>query len=177
MVIYTSSQIHSSRGACIPKYCCNSCTFVSARETLTKKVSFLGNVSSPPRLVGGVTFANPLDSVTNVDNALAVAIDPPVGGKLQIFASLGPSGCKSQSGFHLTEGLHAPFSGKAYSHQIPLDPDQVCKSHHSEGLAGGPNFSSSKKAVEKVPKPSSLGFYNRLFLVPKPNKRFWISVS
>ena len=31
----------------------------------------------------------------------------------------------------------------------------------------------AKQAIKRVHNPSSLGFYNRLFLVPKPNNRWW----
>ena len=122
--------------------------FMSTRETLAMEVSSLGNVSR------GVSFAYPLDC-ENVDTAQAVVI----------------AGCKSQGGFHLTEQLHAPFSGKMSSHQRPLNPEWVSKPCQTGVLARGPSVSSSDTGGRKGMEPLLLGFYNRCFLVPKPNNR------
>ena len=71
---------------------------------------------------------------------------------------MGRSGFKSKSSHHTQRGLHPPLS-------VQTEPNQA---HLLEALYQLVN----KNVMEPVANQNSLGFYNRLFLVPKPNNRW-----
>ena len=138
-----------------------------------KEASLLGNASFLPKHVGGVSSVKQSASVTNVSDAPAVVTSPPVGGRLQVFwqtwASMGASPWVVSI---LKDGYTLPFQTKP-----PLTREPLILSHYATSVRQNRLQESvwsllAKQAVERVHNPSSLGFYNRLFLVPKPNNRW-----
>ena len=89
-----------------------------------------------------------------------------------VLGEMGNPGFKSKSGKHSEGGLHAPLPV-----QTPLDKVTDCNKQLPQSkqtilLLEALCQLINKNAVKPVENPNSLGFYNRLFLVPKPNNRW-----
>ena len=104
-------------------------------------------------------------------NSVQLAVEnPPVGGRLQLFWQVWLSlGANPRVVSILKEGYSLPFKIRP-----PLSRSPVIVSHYSDPVKNKHLKESLqalilKQAVEQVMVPSSLAFYNRLFLVPKPN--------
>ena len=108
----------------------------------------------------GVSYVNQLSSVQNVTNVPPVVPNLPVGARLHQFwekwAALGVSTSSPQRRLHIS---------------LPV-PAQSDKKSHNNKLLEALHQLLDKYAVELVQNPQSLGFYNQLFLVPKPNNRW-----
>ena len=74
-------------------------------------------------------------------------------------------GCKSSGGVHFKGGLHPTFQNEASSYQV-ANPTK------NRFLKNALINLKEKLVVETVVVRSSLDFYNRLFLVPKPNNKW-----
>ena len=85
-----------------------------------------------------------------------------------LLANLAGSGCRSESGSNPERGLYPPLSDPAKTHSYKL----LCQSPQEPLPAGGITSAYRKNAVELVQNQTSLGFFNRLFLVPKPNNKW-----
>ena len=114
--------------------------------------------------VGHLSYAN---TVTNVPT---VVINPPVGERLHQFWEKWESlGSSPKVVTTLREGYTLPFRFRPNLTRSPtvisnyVNP--LRQSHLLEALYQLVN----KNAVEPVTNQNSLGFYNQLFLVPKPN--------
>ena len=114
-----------------------------------------------------------LSSVNLVTNAQHAVIDPPVGARLQQcwqrWETLG-SGPKVVT--TLREGYTLQFRFRPH---LTRSPTVISNYHNSakQSFLLEPLYQLiNKNAVEPVENPNSSGFYNRLFLVPKPNNRW-----
>ena len=56
--------------------------------------------------------------------------------------------------------------------RTPVVVSGYVASHRSQALSEALQALTQKNAIEKVHSQTSLGFYNRLFLVPKPNLKW-----
>ena len=96
----------------------------------------------------------------------------PVGGRLhqfwEIWAKLGAS---PRSVKLLQEGYVLPFKMRPTLTRLPLVKSGYANAPRQAHLVDALHALADKAAVEVVRKPDSLGFYNRFFLVPKPNNR------
>ena len=111
-----------------------------------------------------------LSSVNLVTNAQHAVIDPPVGARLQQcwekWVALGSSPKVVTT---LREGYTLPFRFRPNLTRSPT----VISNYHNPAkqcfLLEALYQLINKNAVKPVENQNSLGFYNRLFLVPKPN--------
>ena len=89
----------------------------------------------------------------------------------ELLASLAKVGFKSQSSFPSQGRLLSSFQGKATSQpsRFPLIVSKYASPSKSKALVEALWSLRQKRVVERVVVKSSLAFYNRLFLVPKPN--------
>ena len=111
-----------------------------------------------------VSCVGHLSSANFVTNVQTVAVDPPVGVRLHQFWEKWEALCSSPKVVTtLREGYTLPFQ---FRPNLTRSPTVI--SNLLEALYQLVN----KKAVGPVPNQISLGFYNRLFLVPKPNNRW-----
>ena len=91
------------------------------------------------------------------------------GKATQFLGEVGSSGFESKGSHHTQRGLHPPLPAQTEPMQVTNCHKQLSKQAHLlEALYQQVN----KNAVEPVANQNSLGFYNRLFLVPKPNNRW-----
>ena len=125
------------------------------------------------KYVKNVSCVGHLCSVDLVTNAQHAVIGPPVGARLkqywQKWESLGSSPKVVNL---LREGYTLPFRYRPY---LTRSPTVISNYHHptkQSFLVEALYQLINKDAVEPVENQNSLGFYNRLFLVPKPNNRW-----
>ena len=109
-----------------------------------------------------VTQLSYVKSVTNVKNA---ASNLPVG------ANSAESGCRSKSSSNPERGLHLPLSDLTKLDKISKCYELLCQSTQEPLLLEALHQLINKNAVELVNNQKSLGFFNRLSLVPKPNNK------
>ena len=123
--------------------------------------------------VKGVSCVDHLSSVQNVTNAPLVVPSPPVGSRLHEFwekwAALGISPTVVSV---LREGYTLPFRSRPYLTRKPTVISCYADPHRNSYLLEALHQLLNKNAVELIQNPQSLGFYNRLFLVPKSNNRW-----
>ena len=118
------------------------------------------------------TFCH-LSSVNLVTNAPHAVIDPPVGARLhQFWEKWEALGSSPKVVTTLREGYTLPFRFRPNLTRSPT----VISNYHNPAkqsfLLEALYQLIDKYAVEPVENQNSLGFYNRLFLVPKPNNRW-----
>ena len=123
--------------------------------------------------VKGVSCVGQLSSVQNVTNVPAVVPNLPVGSRLHQFwkkwaaLSISPKVLTV-----LREGYILPFRFRPDLTRAPTVTSCYVNPHRNSYLLEALHQLLDKNAVELVLNPQSLGFYNRLFLVPKPNNRW-----
>ena len=109
----------------------------------------------------------------NVTNAPCVAKDPPVGGRLQLFWQVWLSlGSNPRVVSILREGYQLPFKERPPLARFPVIISGSSNPSRNKSLNEALHSLGQKHTIEKVSVQSSLGFYNRLFLVPKPNGKW-----
>ena len=171
--IQTGTQSQSSREACILKSCCDSCTFCSYRRHLFQGSVSSRNASFLPKHVGGVSSVSQSASVANVRDAPAVVTSPPIGGRLQVFWQTWASMGASPRVLSILKNCYTlPFQTKPPLTREPLIRSGYVTSVRQNLLQESVRSLLAKQAIKRVHNPSSLGFYNCLFLVPKPNDRW-----
>ena len=148
-------------------------THVPFAGGLSQKKEAIPEHQMPIQSVKGVSCVNQLCSVQSVTNVPLVAPNPPVGSRLHEFwekwAALGvfPKVISV-----LREGYTLPFRSRPYLTRKPTITSCYVDPHRNSYLLEALHQLLNKNAVELVQNPQSLGFYNRLFLVPKPNNRW-----
>ena len=115
----------------------------------------------------------PLSLATSVSNVPNVAQSPPLGARLQNFwetwLELGAGPKTIQN---LREGYTLPFRIRPKLTRSPTVISCYANPHRNSYLLEALHQLMDKNAIELVQNPTSLGFFNRLFLVPKPNNKW-----
>ena len=111
-----------------------------------------------------------LCSVNLVTNAQHAVLDPPVGARLnQCWEKWEALGSSPKVVATLREGYTLPFRFRPHLTRSPTVISNYHNSAKQSFLLEALCQLINKNAVEPVENQNSLGFYNRLFLVPKPN--------
>ena len=125
------------------------------------------------KYVNSVSCVTQLYSVQPVVNAPNVVQNLPVGARLQSFwktwLNLGAGPKVVQI---LREGYTLPFRIRPQLTRSPSVISRYVNPHRNSYLLEALHQLIDKNAVERVQNPKSLGFFNRLFLVPKPNNKW-----
>ena len=128
---------------------------------------------SKTKHVKGVCCVNPclfVPSVPNVPNAVS---EQAVGGRLQRFWQVWQNmGANPRIVSILKEGYTLPFKQRPRLVRFPLVQSGYASPIKNLLLKEALLNLKRKLVVEKVVVKSSLAFYNRLFLVPKPNRKW-----
>ena len=114
-----------------------------------------------------LSLANSVSDVPNVAQSL------PVGARLQHFwetwLDLGAGPKTIQN---LRDGYALPFRDRPKLARFPTVISCYANPHRNSYLLEALHQLIDKNAIELVQNPTSLGFFNRLFLVPKPNNKW-----
>ena len=98
---------------------------------------------------------------------------PPVGGHHRSFSrDWQANNCSSNVLNIITNGYVLPFLSKPNLVRFPLIISEYEALPKDQALADCIQSLLSKNAIERVENVKSLGFYSRLFLVPKPHQRW-----
>ena len=125
------------------------------------------------KYVKNVSCVGHLCSVNLVTNAQHAVIDPPVGARLnQCWEKWEALGSSPKVVTTLREGYTLPFRFRPHLTRSPTVISNYHNPTKQSFLVEALHQLINKNAVEPVENPNSLGFYNRLFLVPKPNNRW-----
>ena len=123
--------------------------------------------------VKGVSCVTQLSCVNPVTNVTNAAQNLPVGTRLQNFwqtwLDLGAHPKVVQI---LREGYTLPFRTRPRLARFPTVVSCYVNPHRNSYLLEALHQLIDKNAVELVKHQTSLGFFNRLFLVPKPNNKW-----
>ena len=111
---------------------------------------------------------------TNLPNDSSKAsLSPPVGGRLRSFRRDWVTNKCSQNVLNIiTNGYVLPFRSKPNLIRFPLILSEYKAQQKDQALATCIQSLLPKNAIERVENVKSLGFYSRLFLVPKPHQRW-----
>ena len=125
------------------------------------------------KYVKNVSCVGHLCSVNLVTNAQHAVIDPPVGARLnQCWEKWEALGSGPKLVTTMREGYTLPFRFRPHLTRSPTVISNYHNPTKQSFLVEALHQLINKNAVEPVENPNLLGFYNRLFLVPKPNNRW-----
>ena len=120
-----------------------------------------------------VSCVDQLSSVNLVTNVPNVALDLPVGARLiQFWEKWVALGVSPNVVTVLKEGYTLPFQFRPNLTRSPNVISCDVNPHRNLYLLKALHQLLNKNAIEPVTNQTSLDFYNRLFLVPKPNNRW-----
>ena len=125
----------------------------------------------------GVVF-NPIIGEEGVEtpfpnDSSKAPLRPPVGGRLCSFRrDWQTNKCSPNVLNIITNGYVLPFLSKPNLVRFPLMLSEYKAHQKDQALATCIQSLLSKNAIERVENVKSLGFYSRLFLVPKPHQRW-----
>ena len=125
------------------------------------------------KYVKGVSFVNHCLSSKSVPNVPNVVTELGVGGRLQKFWPKWETlGANPRVVSILREGYTLPFKMRPPLTRFPLITSGYANPTRSLALSQALGALVEKLVVEKVVVRTSLSFYNRLFLVPKPDNKW-----
>ena len=131
-----------------------------------QKESTLKSVKSASCVIP-LSYVQPVTSVKNVASTL------PVGARLQnIWQTWLDLGAGPKIVQILREGYTLPFRIRPNLTRSPTVVSRYVNPHRNSYLLEALHQLMDKNAVELVHNQTSLGFFNRLFLVPKPNNKW-----
>ena len=114
-----------------------------------------------------------LCSVTLAPNVPLVAKNLPVGARLNLFWEIWETlGAGPKAVQILKEGYILPFQTRPNLSRQPTVVSCYVNPHRNLYLLDALHQLTEKNAIGLVTKLDSLGFYKRLFLVPKPNNKW-----
>ena len=123
--------------------------------------------------VKGVCCVSPCLSAPSVSNVPNAVSEQNVGGRLQSFWQVWQNmGSNPWVVSILKEGYTLPFKQRPHLTRFPLIQNGYSSPTRNMYLKEALISLINKLVVEKVVVKSSLAFYNRLFLVPKPNRKW-----
>ena len=123
--------------------------------------------------VKSVSCVTPLSYANSVPNVPNAALTLPVGARLQNFLQTWlDRGAGPKVVQILREGYTLPFRIRPNLTRIPTVVSCYANPLRNSYLLEALHQLINKNAVEQVYHQTSLGFYNRLFLVPKPNNKW-----
>ena len=125
-----------------------------------------GVVFDPTTKEKGVETPLPNDSYQ-------ASVNPPVGGRLRSFRrDWHANNCSANVLNIITNGYVLPFLSRPNLIRFPLIVSEYKAPQKDQALAECIQSLLLKNAIERVENVKSLGFYSRLFLVPKPHQRW-----
>ena len=146
---------------------------VTRWQSQKKDVRPKSKIKSQIKCVKSASFVSHFVSAPNVPNVPNVASVQPVGGRLQSFWEIwAHKGANPKVVSILKEGYVLPFKVRPPLVRDPLIVSGYANPIRDSHLQEAVQALIEKKAVERVRVQTSLAFFNRLFIVPKPNHKW-----
>ena len=144
-------------------------------KAVTNRFSQVGGnrTSEAPRFIFDPTTRGEGVKTPLSNDSLKASLSPPVGGRLRSFRrDWQTNKCSSNMLKIITNGYVLSFFSKPNLVRFPLILSEYKARQKDQALASCIQSLRSKNAIERVENLKSLGFYSRLFLVPKPHQRW-----
>ena len=144
-------------------------------KTVTSRFPLAGEnqTSEAPGVVFDPTIGEQGVETPLPNDSSKASLSPPVGGRLRSFRrDWQTNKCSSNVLNIMTNGYVLPFLSKPNLVRFPLILSEYKTLPKDQALADCIQSLPSKNAIERVENLKSLGFYSRLFLVPKPHQRW-----
>ena len=146
---------------------------VTRWQSQKKDVRPKSKIKSQIKCVKSASFVGHFVSAPNVLNVPNVASVQPVGERLQSFWEIwAHKGANPKVVSILKEGYVLPFKVRPPLVRDPLIVSGYANPIRDSHLQTAVQALIEKKAVERVRVQTSLAFFNRLFIVPKPNHKW-----
>ena len=143
------------------------------RQPQKKGISPILNSQNTIKYVKSASFVNHCVFAPSVSNVLSVANVQSVRGRLQNFWKIWAlKGANPKVVSVLKEGYVLPFKVRPPLIREPLIVSGYANPTRDSHLQEAVQALIKKKAVERVRVRTSLAFFNRLFIVPKPNQKW-----
>ena len=143
------------------------------RQPQKKGISPILKSQNTIKYVKNASFVNHCVFAPSVSNVLSVANVQSVGGRLQNFWKIWAlKGANPKVVSILKEGYVLPFKVRPPLIREPLIVSGYANPTRDSHLQEAVQALIKKKAVERVRVRTSLAFFNRLFIVPKPNQKW-----
>ena len=147
----------------------NSSQAVTSRFTLAGE----NQTSEHPGVFFDPTIGDEGVETPPPNDSSKASLSPPVGGRLHSFSrDWQINKCSSNMLNIITNDYVLPFLSKPNLVRFPLIVSEYKALPKGQALVDCIQFLLSKNAIERVENVKSLGFYSRLFLVPKPHQRW-----
>ena len=170
--VWTDCKLLSASCEFCKLKCCFSCTFVQGQQQKKGISRVTVKQNQQLKCVNNVSCVDELCSVKTAPNVPLVQ-NLPVGARLNQFwetwetLGVGPKVVQM-----LKEGYTLPFQTRPNLTRSPTIISCYVNPHRNLYLLEALHQLTDKNAIELVTNQESLHFYNRLFLVPKPNNKW-----
>ena len=153
--------------------CCQSCSFCSFTRASAKERSKPRQLSEQNKVCQKCILCRSMCFCPCCSQCPQCCLRTECRGQTSRFlASLASHGFKSPGSLYPQKGLHLTLQTKTGSNQVPRVQSGYANPSENMHLKEALVSLMGKLVVEKVVVRSSLAFYNRLFLVPKPNGKW-----
>ena len=153
--------------------CCFSCSFCSFKRASAKERSKSRSLSEQNKACQRCMLYKFMPFCPVCSQCPQCCLRTECRGKTaKVLASLTKHGCESSGSLYPQGWLHSPFKQRPRLTRFPLVQTGYASPTKNMYLKEALLSFMNKLVVEKVVVRSSLAFYNRLFLVPKPNKKW-----
>ena len=151
--------------------CCKSCSYCSFTRASTRERSKSRSMSDQNKACQRCFLCKSMSFCPNCSQCPQCCRRTECRGKTStVLAYLARNGCESSGG--LSPEGRFPFKQRPLLTRFPVVQSGYANSTKSRFLKEALVSLTEKLVGEKVVVKSSLAFYNRLFLVPKPNKKW-----
>ena len=156
--------------------CCFSCSFynrASTKERSKSRIDRCKFLKLSIKICQRCFFCHSLVLCTTCNKCQTCCTKSACRGQAsKLLANLAGSGCPSESCSNPERGLHPPLSDPAKTHKVSHSHKLLYQSPQEQLPAGGITSAYRQKRSGVSTKPNISGFFNWLFLVPKPNKKW-----
>ena len=151
--------------------CCLSCTFCN--RAVGKQRHKTQSDPNRNKVCETCLLCKSLSLCSNCSKCPSCCTKSTCGGPTaKVLAGLALPGCKQKSSLNSSGRVHPTFKEKPPLTRSPVIISGYANSVKNKHIKDSLQALLQKQALEKVTTPSSLAFYNRLFLVPKPNRKW-----
>ena len=176
---HTTDNKHWFKFKCKASCCitCSFCTRAFPKERIKSRVSRLSLQKLQIKVCEKCFLCHSIVLCPTCNKCQKCCTKSACTGKTsELLANLAGPGSRSKSSSDPKRGLHPSLPDPAKAHKVTQGCQLLCQSPQEQLPVGGITSAHSQKCCRTsksltVRHQTSLGFFNRLFLVPKPNNK------
>ena len=172
---HTTDNKHWFKFKCEASCCltCSFCTRAFQKERINSRVSRLSLQKLQIKVCEKCFLCHSIVLCSTCNNYHKCCTKSACRGKTsEILENLAGSGSRPKSSSDPKRGLHPSLPDPAKAHKVTQGYQLLCQSPQEQLPVGAITSAHSQECYELVRNQTSLGFFNRLFLVPKPNNKW-----